>query len=175
MMKIVSLIPERSAEILSNIILPSLASILHILMDCPDGMARKAVSDFLGHLLLVTIYKFKVEFTPEDITEDDELTVENIIKLILKKLSMVLAYEKKDMSYKKLKGFFNFWNVLCKSNQELMYWIISNCNVVYLLRSNRQLTQNCTWTRKPAHMSRRMVTQITKCASIPCSGPWALS
>lgn len=114
--------------ILRDVIWPNLKQIMHILLECPDANVRTAISDLVGHLILVAISSGKIIIHDTDSRGSSEsisdTSDEDLIKQILKKMLALFKKDKKDTTYKKLKGFFRMWHYIVKNSTHLLLWLI---------------------------------------------------
>ena len=138
----ISICPERAMPILKEKIHPSISNIFEILLECPDASVKKGISDVLCHLILVAINFEKIDFDDDvkDASQNQESQPASnqnriCIKQILLFLQTIFKNDKKDTSYKKLKGFFKMWYTLGKSNTKLMLWLIRKCKLADKLYS----------------------------------------
>lgn len=78
--------------------------------------------------MLVAVGSAKIEIQEYDeriINENlKDLTDEEVIKYVLKRLSTLFKVDKKDSHYKKLRGFFKIWDTLISSSMPIMEWLI---------------------------------------------------
>ena len=125
--------------ILRETIFPNIKQITHILLECPDANVRTALSDVVGHMILVAISSTNIvihdtdtQGSSESVTEYDD---EDIIKYVLKKLFNLFKKDKKDMTYKKLKGFYRMWNYLVKNSPEILLWQVKENRFIERLLS----------------------------------------
>lgn len=124
----VSVCHEKAMPILRQSIFPNIKQIAYILLECPDANVRTAISDMVGHLILVALSSTNLVIHDTDSKGSseslEETSDEEIIKQILKKLLVLLKKDKKDTTYKKLKGFYRMWNYIVKNSSEILLWLI---------------------------------------------------
>lgn len=126
--KIISVAHESALPLLRTKVIPNIITVMSVLSDCPDMNVRGALSEVLCHLLLVAVGSAKIEIQEYDeriINENlKDLTDEEVIKYVLKRLSTLFKVDKKDSHYKKLRGFFKIWDTLISSSMPIMEWLI---------------------------------------------------
>ena len=64
-MKIISVCPEYSSELVRHHIFEKLPGLLSILIECPDHSIRRLTGEILTHLLIVHINYFDLELNAE--------------------------------------------------------------------------------------------------------------
>lgn len=145
--------------ILRHTIYGNLKAIIHILTDCPDANVRTAISDMVGHMILVSIASTNTVIHEADASSSEEseseISDEDIIKHVLKKLLALFKKDKKDTTYKKLKGFYRMWAYVIKNSSEILLWLVKENRFIERILSKRYLPQISTTTRSLAHTSRR--------------------
>ena len=124
----VSVCHEKAMPILRESIYSNIKQVAHILLECPDANVRTAISDMVGHLILVALSSTDLVIHDTDSKGSSEsledTSDEEVIKQILKKLLVLLKKDKKDTTYKKLKGFYRMWNYIAKNSSEILLWLI---------------------------------------------------
>lgn len=137
--KLLSVCHEEAMPILRNMILPHIQSIVGVLVDCPEAPVRKSISDVIGHSILVALNSTGIEISESDSSESseeiDDMTDEDVIKTTVLKLLQIFKREKKDTTYKKLKGFFRMWGYLAKGRDDLLLWLVKEHKFVEKLLS----------------------------------------
>lgn len=145
--------------ILRDSIWPNIKQICHILLECPDANVRTAISDMVGHIILVAISSKRIVIHDSDSKGSseslDENSDEEIIKQVLKKLLALFKKDKKDTTYKKLKGFFRMWQYLIKSSSEILLWLIKENRFIERVLRKLCLTEISSTTRSQAPTNRR--------------------
>ena len=125
--------------VLRNMILPHIQSIVGVLLECPEAAVRKSISDVIGHTILVALNSTCTEITDCDASESSEeiedMSDEDVIKSTVAKLFSIFKREKKDTTYKKLKGFFRMWGYLAKGRDDLLLWLIKEHKFIEKLLS----------------------------------------
>lgn len=141
--RMVSICHEKAIHILRRSIWPNIKQIAHILLECPDSNVRTAISDMVGHTILVAIASGRIVIHDSDSKGSSESLGENsdedLIKNILKKLLVLFKKDKKDTTYKKLKGFFRMWLYLVKNSSEILLWLVKENKFIERLISNHSL------------------------------------
>jgi hypothetical protein len=124
----ISVCHDKAFYLLKEKIAAFLPSILSALLESPELGIRSALSEIICHLIIVSINSEDIEITENETkgqTEySEDMDEEDTIKYIIRKLLTVFKNDKKDLSYKKLKGFFRIWLSFCKSSTGLCVWLI---------------------------------------------------
>lgn len=124
----ISICHEKAMSILRHTIYPNIKQVAHILLECPDANVRTAISDMVGHTILVALASTNTVIHDSDSKGSSESlgdpSDEEIVKQILQKLLVLFKKDKKDTTYKKLKGFFRMWNYIIKYNKEILLWLV---------------------------------------------------
>lgn len=149
--------------ILREMILPNIQTLVSILSECPEAPVRKAASDVIGHCILVALESTGTSITysqrPVDHNNTDDLSDdvdENVVKTVLSKILVIFKKEKKDLSYKKLKGYFKMWSYIVKTRQDILLWLIKEHQFVETLLSTSSLPKITILRRRPALTNKRM-------------------
>jgi hypothetical protein len=154
MMKIISICPENSGEILRGEILNRIYGTLTLLLSCPDEAVRRWTSRLVTHLILVYINQFDVQLDPtfelkeDDIEKNPDFLNEpsNLVMTILTRMKGF----KLDSSYKRMGPYFHMWYKLVLANDNIAIWMISKAKIIAPYLGNFVFEQTSSWTRPKA-------------------------
>ena len=123
-----------------------------ILIDCPEAIIRHAMADVIGHWLLVIINHEGLKLATAKGGSTNEILVHKVFNVLLR----VMAKEKKDTTYKKLKGLFSMWKRLIESSPRIMNYLVIQNQFQSRVYSKLYSLQSTTWTKNRHLLSRRM-------------------
>lgn len=118
--------------------------VLAILTESTEANVRKAVSDILIHLILVAKNTLGIKLSPQSpfapVQDPEPHPIEKLIKTLLFRLMLIMRVDKKDLKYKKLKGYFKIWSTLAKQSKDIIYFLIKSYELPKRIISSKQLT-----------------------------------
>ena len=142
--RMISICHDLAYHLLRETIIPALSSIIGALLECPEMTVRSALADILCHLIIVAINSRDIDISETERKGDhmewnENLGEEDTIKFVIRKLLLILKTDKKDMTYKKLKGFFRIWLSLAKGSSGLCVWLLKKHKLIDRLLCMRRL------------------------------------
>lgn len=146
MMRIISLCPEYSSEILRHDFFDRLNLVLNMLITCPENKIRLLVSQLVAHVILVNINYFELDIDTDFAVEDavNEPTLHEdfyedrnkvMMYLLTRLYTLMLPANQKAQPYKKLEGYFRMWYSLAKNNNKICEWLLKRGCVRFFLGS----------------------------------------
>ena len=144
MMRIISLCPEYSSEILRHDFFDRLNLVLSLMIVCPDNKIRLLVNQLVAHIILVNINYFELhidtDFAVEDVNNDQLYTEEFfedrsavVMHLLARIYLLMVPANQKAQPYKKLEAYFRLWYSLAKNNNKICEWLLKRGCVRYFL------------------------------------------
>ena len=135
MMRIISLCPEHSSEILRSDFFERFNATVQLLITCPDGSVRRNTGLLITHIVLVNMNYFDLEVhtnfdleNPLIEAEQGEEFFEDANSVLMyflgRLLALMLPVNQKNQPYKKLEGYFRIWYTLAKNNKQICEWML---------------------------------------------------